>query len=92
MKDHPFFKELDKINKKLEKLNNLLLDKPELISKKKLITNNECLKLLSVSSGTLANWRKQGKIPFRQIDNKIYYITAEIIKNLGNSNKHTKTG
>lgn len=83
MKDHPFFKELDKINKQLEKLHNLLLDKPDLIAKKKIITNAECMKLLSVSSGTLANWRKQGKIPFRQTDNKIYYITDELINMLG---------
>lgn len=90
MKDNPFFKELDKISKKLQKLEDLLLDKPEPIAKKKLINNKECMKLLNVSSGTLANWRKQGKIPFRQVDNKIYYITTELFKTLG-KHKSSKT-
>ena len=83
MKDHPFIKELDKIHKKLEMLHKAVMDKPELIDKKKIITNSECMKLLNVSAGTLANWRKQGKIPFRQTDNKIYYITDELINMLG---------
>lgn len=90
MNDHPFIKQLDKIHKKLEMLHKALLGKPELIENKKIITNDECMKLLNVSSGTLANWRKQGKIPFRQTDNKIYYITDEVISTLGKFKKPKK--
>lgn len=90
MRNHPFIKELEKVHKKLDEIHAVLKGKPDEISKKKIINNIECMKLLSVSSGTLSNWRKHGKVPFRQIDNKIYYITDDLIKELGVLNKHIK--
>lgn len=38
--------------------------------------------LLNVSDVTLLKWRKAGKIPFIQIDRKILYNKAEVLKAL----------
>lgn len=80
MKDHPFYKELAEVRKDLKKIHDSLLGKPDKISKKDIINNKECMKLLDVSSGTLANWRKQGKIAFSQVNNRIYYKMTDIKK------------
>jgi len=91
MKDHPFFKELDKISKKIDQLNKLLLGRPDKISKKEIIDNDEFVKLLNISSGTAANWRDQGKIAFSQINNKIYYKMVDVNKMLKANYKTPKS-
>ena len=90
MKDHPFYKELAEMRKELKKIHNSLLGKPDKISNKDIISNKECIKLLGVSSGTLANWRKQGKIAFSQVNNRIYYKMTDVKKMMSSNYKPSK--
>jgi hypothetical protein len=42
------------------------------------LDNKEAIKLLSVSSRTLQNWRDNGLLGFSQIGSKIYYSRQDI--------------
>ena len=48
----------------------------------KLLTSNEVMKLLNISTTTLQNWRDTKKIPFKRKGNKILYIKAEILQSM----------
>ncbi len=71
----------------LSKLDNLLLkvDKIQNPEEKKLYTNNEVQKLLSISAKTLQNRRDKCEITFIKTGAKFYYrsedIKAYLIKN-----------
>jgi hypothetical protein len=91
MKDHPFFKELETINMKLDQISKLLLGSPDKIAKKEVIDNYEFIKLLNISSGTASNWRKQSKIAFKKINNKIYYSMNDVNKMLLGNYKTPKS-
>ncbi len=36
--------------------------------------------LLKISNGTLFTWKKQGKIPFRRIGRRIYFVEKDVIE------------
>lgn len=48
----------------------------------KLITSEEVMKLLNISTTTLQIWRDQKKLPFLRMGNKILYNKAEILQAL----------
>ena len=50
------------------------------IEQDKLLTSEEVMTLLNISTTTLQTWRDKGKIPFTRIGHKIFYSKAEIIK------------
>ena len=47
-----------------------------------LIKIEEVAKMLNVSKVTIFAWKKQGKIPFYRIANKIYFKRNEVIESL----------
>ena len=56
------------------------------IEQDKLLTSDEVMKLINISSTTLLKWRKKKKIPFTRIDNKIFYNKTEILKLINQPN------
>jgi len=69
-------KGIERLNKILEGLivpdkNNSLLE---------WITSEQVMRRLEISERTLANWRKSGKLPFSQIEHKLFYHTGDLEK------------
>lgn len=54
----------------------------------KLLTTEEVAQLFSVSKGTVANWRKKGKIKSYVIGRSIRYSYNHVMKALGNYNSN----
>lgn len=52
------------------------------IPQDKILTSDEVMKLLNISTTTLQHWRDKNKIPFTRLGNKIFYNKAEILKAL----------
>jgi len=52
------------------------------IQQDKLLSSEEVMQLLGISTTTLQKWRNDGKIPFTRIDNKIFYSKAEVLQAL----------
>jgi len=51
----------------------------------KFLTGNDVCQMLHISSRTLQEWRRQGKIPFIRFKGKILYKESEVLKWLNNS-------
>jgi len=51
---------------------------------KEVFTNKQAMKYLSVSRSTLQRWRNEGKLPYRQVEGKIFY-TREDLESLLNA-------
>ena len=68
---------------KIEKLMNQLSQE----TGKKILSNPEFMKYMSVSSRTLQTWRDEGRISFSQIGCKIYYTMEDIYEFLGKYRK-----
>lgn len=45
----------------------------------RLLNSIEVQELFKVSSTTLQKWRNQKRIPYKRIDNKIYYQESEVL-------------
>jgi excisionase family DNA binding protein len=45
---------------------------------KEIFTNRQAMNYLNVSRSTLQRWRKEGKLPYRKIDSKIFYKKEDI--------------
>lgn len=52
------------------------------IDQDKLLTSDEVMKFLNISTTTLQNWRDNNKIPFQRMGNKIFYSKAQIMSSL----------
>lgn len=91
MRDHPFFKELNIISAKLNKIEKLFLKSSDKIANKDIIDNNDFMKLFNISSGTAKNWRDHGKITYSQINNKFYYNMIDVKKMLEANRKPSIT-
>lgn len=52
------------------------------VNQDKLLTSEEVMSLLSISTTTLQTWRDKNKIPFQRIGNKIFYSKSEIMNML----------
>ncbi|MBY0487538.1 MAG: helix-turn-helix domain-containing protein [Flavobacteriaceae bacterium] len=79
---HPFQESLSNIEKRLEDLTNLVINKQEKLFEKVIIDNDEFQRLFKISPGTAANWREKGLIAYSQINNKIVYKIEDINKML----------
>ncbi|WP_276974595.1 helix-turn-helix domain-containing protein [Flavobacterium filum] len=73
---------LQNIEKRLEDLTKLIVNKQEKYFDKIIIDNDEFQRLFKISPGTAANWREKGLIAYSQINNKIFYKIADINKML----------
>lgn len=80
--EHPFFKNMQNIEKKLEELTTLSLNRQVRLFDKEIIDNEEFQALFNISSGTAATWRQEGIISFYQIKSKIFYKIKDINKML----------
>lgn len=50
-----------------------------------LINSKEVCSMFGITSVTLWSWRKQGKIPYHRISNKVYFKRNEVEKCLNNT-------
>lgn len=50
----------------------------------KMLSSDQVMEMLNVSSTTLQKWRNNGSIPFTRIENKIYYPEADVLQTLKN--------
>ena len=46
--------------------------------RKEWLRSADVMKMLSISAGTLQNFRIKGKLPYRKINGTLYYSAAEI--------------
>jgi hypothetical protein len=65
----------------------VLTEKP--VQQDKPLTSKEVMKLCNISTSTLQKWRNSGKIPFTQIDNKIFYSKDEVLSTIKNVSHST---
>lgn len=52
-----------------------------------LMTRHEAIELLDISSVTLHNWMKAGKIRYRKIGRRVYFLKSEILEDIEQYNK-----
>lgn len=52
-----------------------------------LLRINQVCSLLNVSKVTIHNWKREGKIPFYRISNKIFFKKSEVISSLKKAKK-----
>ena len=52
------------------------------IEQDKLLTSEEVMKLLNISTTTLQLWRNNKKIPYTRMGNKIFYSKSQIMSSL----------
>lgn len=45
----------------------------------KLLKPKDVCQLLKISNGTLFTWKKEGKIPFRRLGRRIYFVEKDVI-------------
>lgn len=46
----------------------------------KLLKPKDVCELLHISNGTLFSWKKEGKIPFRRIGRRIFFVEKDVIE------------
>lgn len=76
--NEPIKNSLENIEKRLEELTSIVVNKQENIFNKVFIDNDEFQRLFKISPNTAENWRKQGIIAFSQMNNKIVYKIEDI--------------
>ena len=76
--NEPIKNSLENIEKRLEELTSIVVNKQENIFSKVFIDNDEFQRLFKISPNTAENWRKQGIIAFSQMNNKIVYKIEDI--------------
>lgn len=69
-------KDVNQIVEKLDKIIEVLHKQQE--REKIIISNDEFVRLLSISKRTAQNWRDEGIIAFSQIGSKIFYQMSDI--------------
>lgn len=50
----------------------------ELLNSKLVLTTSEAARVLNISSASIARWKKDGKIPFVQINGSIRYKSEDL--------------
>jgi len=72
----------EKMETKLDKIEELLasFDIPKI--KKEWLTNSDACKFLSVTPRTMQNYRDRGILSFSQVGSKIYYRASDLEKHL----------
>jgi hypothetical protein len=73
---------LQKIMERFDRLENRLVKPPEkerqMLEGETLLDNTDLCIMLNVSKRTLQRYRSLGWLPFRQIDQKMYYLQSEV--------------
>ena len=64
------------LDKKLERLNNTKSQ----INGENLLDNQDLCLLLKISNRTLQRYRSSGILPYRRIQQKVYYLEADVHK------------
>ncbi len=68
--------QLEKIGRKIDRHDNSITPK---INDEILLDNQDLCLLLKVSQRTLQRFRSSGKIPYRLIGRKVYYLESDVI-------------
>ena len=85
--EHPFFSEFQKLSENIDYIKTILLNRD---SFKPIYNDKEFCELMGISKATSKAWRKEGKIIYSLIGNKLYYTTDNINKLLDNHIQHKK--
>ena len=48
----------------------------------KLLKTNDVARLLQVSGVTVATWKKEGKLPFLRIGNRVFFKESEVLNSM----------
>lgn len=67
---------IEMLNKKIEKLNNT----KNQLNGDSLLDNQDLCLLLKVSNRTLQRYRSSGILPYKRIQQKIYYLESDVHK------------
>jgi len=73
--EHPFIQQLKELNKRLDEIKSIVLNKSE---SKPVYNNLDFNELFGISNSTAKSWRKDGKIGYTLVGNKIYYTVDDI--------------
>lgn len=65
---------IDTVNKKIDRLSN----SENIIADEVLLDNQDLCLLLKVSKRTLQRFRSSGKLPYKRIGKKTYYLESDI--------------
>lgn len=68
--------QIELVNRKIDRLNN----KDNVINDEILLDNQDLCLLLKVSKRTLQRFRSSGKLPYKRIGKKTYYIESDVHK------------
>lgn len=68
--------QLEKIGRKIDRQDNSITPK---INDEILLDNQDLCLLLKVSQRTLQRFRSSGKIPYRLVGRKVYYLESDVI-------------
>lgn len=78
--------QFEAVNKKIDKLSNT----ENKINDEMLLDNQDLCLLLKVSKRTLQRLRSSGKLPYKRIGKKTYYLESDVHNFIQNGFSHTK--
>jgi len=67
-------------------ISNYDKNRPTQQQQDQLLTQKQVASLLDVSVTSILKWKKQGKLPYRKINSRIYYNRTEVIKAMASFN------
>ena len=73
---HRLYSQIELLQRKVDRLGN----KENVISDKVLLDNQDLCLLLKVSKRTLQRFRSSGKLPYKRIGKKTYYLESDVHK------------
>ena len=69
---------IDLIKESIRDVQSEQKEKPQAETETLLKPKDVC-KLLHISNGTLFTWKKQGKIPFRRLGRRIFFVQSDVL-------------
>ena len=85
--EHPFIVKMEEIKKTVSEIKSILLKGS---NSNLLYISNDFNKLMGISDSTAKTWRKEGKIGYSIIGNKIFYTVSDINEMLQNHYRPVK--
>jgi excisionase family DNA binding protein len=55
----------------------------------KLLKPKDVCELLKISNGTLFTWKKEGKIPFRRMGRRIFFVEKDVVEAMKRINQNS---
>ena len=70
----------EEINNRLDKMNQKLEEATLQKNAERVMTSDEVIAFLDISSKTLQNWMNKGYLPRRGVGKRLYFLESEIVE------------